>query len=132
NYSEALNNYSASVNIRQELDDKPGVADSYNNIGLIYLDQGNYPEALKNYLQALKMYEALPGGNSSKRRIATEYINIGNVYLYQTHYPEALKNYSQALISMKEVGEKKGTADCYTNIGAIYYLQKNYGEALSN
>ena len=47
NYPEALKNYLASLKIREEIGDKQRIAESYNNIGNVYENMGNYPEALK-------------------------------------------------------------------------------------
>ena len=68
---------------------KKGIANSYNNIGVVYESQGNYPEALKSYLASLKIQEEI--GN--KYGISASYNNIGEVYFKQGNYPEALKNY---------------------------------------
>ena len=35
------------------------IAGHYNNIGVVYQYMGNYPEALKNYFAALKIFEEI-------------------------------------------------------------------------
>ena len=47
---EALKNNLASLKIKEEIGDKEGISISIHNIGSVYEAQGNYPEALKNYL----------------------------------------------------------------------------------
>jgi two-component system, NarL family, sensor histidine kinase UhpB len=101
-------------------------ARNYNNIGIINYYQGNYPEALKNYLSYLEISEEI--GN--KRSIATSSANIGIVYSHQGNYPEALKNYYTALKIYEETGDKEGMSRTYNNIGTIYNVQGNYSEAL--
>ena len=70
-----------------------GIANAYTNIGIVCANQGNYPEALKNYFAALKIREE----TGDKQGIASSYNNIGIVYYFQGNYPVALKNYFAAL-----------------------------------
>ncbi|HET6244230.1 MAG: tetratricopeptide repeat protein [Bacteroidetes bacterium] len=105
-----------------------GIAVSLNNIGLIYTYQGNYPEALKNYLSSLKIREEL----GDKFGIASSLNNIGYIYSNQGNYPEALKNHLASLKIREELGDKKGNAGSLINIGLIYTNQGNYPEALKN
>jgi tetratricopeptide (TPR) repeat protein len=90
----------ASV-LAQSLRFKKGEAQSYNNIGNIFWYQGNYPEALKNHLTALKIREEI----KDKQGVAYSYGNIGNVYWTQGNLPEALDSLlssskSSALVSI--------------------------------
>ncbi|MCE9539681.1 MAG: tetratricopeptide repeat protein [Bacteroidetes bacterium] len=103
-------------------------ANSFNKIGFMYKIQGNYQEALKNYFEALKIFEVI--GN--KKNIAASYNNIGNVYYAQGNYPEALKNHFASLKLSEAIDDKGGIARSYNNIGNIYDSQGNYAEALKN
>jgi len=91
-------------------------ATAYINIGNIYKEQGNYPEALKNYFVSLKIGEEI----TDKKGMAYSYNNIGLIYWRQGNYTEALKNYFACLKIMEEIGGKKGMAASYNNIGLIY------------
>ncbi|MEP7169200.1 MAG: tetratricopeptide repeat protein [Bacteroidota bacterium] len=128
NYSEAMKENTASLEIRKEIGDKAGIASAYNNIGNIYGEMGNYPEALKTYLASLKAREEM----NDKERIGASYNNIGNIYYRMNNFPEALKNHYASLKINEEMGNKSGTATSYNNIGGINTLQGNYGEALKN
>lgn len=99
-----------------------------NIIGVVCDDQGNYPEALKNYFAAMKIREAI----GDKKGIGTSYNNIGNIYYGQGNYAEALKNHFSSLKIKKELGDKYGIATSYNNIGISYKEQNNYAEALKN
>jgi tetratricopeptide (TPR) repeat protein len=96
------------------------------NIGIVYRNQGNYPEALKNYFASMKIREAI----GDKNGIAGSYSNIGSVYYDQGNYPEALKNHFASLKIYEAIGHKYGIALSYGNIGNVYYNQGNYPEAL--
>ena len=107
---------------------KKGIATAYNNIGGVYWQQGNYPDALKYFFNALKIFEEL--GN--KKGIANVYTFIGNIYEQQGNYPDALKNHFASLKINEEIGEKIGIANSYHNIGIIYYRLGNWPDALKN
>ena len=128
NYSEALKNQIASLEIKETIGDKKGISASYNNIGLIYKSQGDYPEALKKYFASLKIDEAL----GDQKGIAGSYNNIGSIYNFQRNYQEALKNYFASLKIRIAIDDKNGIAVSYNNIGSVYNEQNNYSEALKN
>ena len=62
--------------------------------------QGNYPEALKLYEEALRIAEKL--GNLSGK--ASTLNNIGEIYRAQENYPEALKRIEKALEILNKLG----------------------------
>jgi tetratricopeptide (TPR) repeat protein len=103
-------------------------AKAYNNVGLVYFDQSNYAEALKNHLASLKLRLEI----DDKIGIANSYNNIGMVYFDQGNYPLVLKNYFASLRIREQIGDKKGIADSYMNIGNVYYRQANYPETMKN
>ncbi len=117
-----------SLNIYKEIGYRKGIVSSYNNMGLIYESQGNYPEALKKHFASLKIKEEI----KDKRGIAISYNNIGNIYWYQGNYPAALNNFLAALKLIEETGDKERIASSYNNIGNVYSSQNNYSEALNN
>lgn len=98
----------------------------FTNLGLIYFDQGNYSEALKNYLAGLRISEEL----DYKRGVAISYNNIGNVYTIQKNFPEALKNHFKFLKMAEAEKDDWMIAYAYSNIGIIYDEQNKFEEAL--
>ncbi|HTB07065.1 MAG TPA: tetratricopeptide repeat protein [Bacteroidia bacterium] len=106
---------------------KRGEARSYINIGAIYDDQGNYPQALAYDNKALKLKQAL----NDKKGIADAYNNIGIVYEEQSNYPIALEYFFKGRTLYMELGLKSGLALAYTNIGIIYMDQDNNDSALA-
>lgn len=114
--------------ISEKLHYKFGEAIAYNIIGMVYVYQNNYPEALNNLFVALKKWEEI----GDKLRTADSYNHVGIVYLYQGNYPEALKNFFAGLKIFEEVEDKKGIVHSYNNIGIVYKNQGKYPEALKN
>ena len=73
----------------------PDTATSYNNTGVIYYLQGNYPQALDSFLRALEIREQVLG--KGHLRTADSYNNVGRLYQRLNNYPLALKYLQQSL-----------------------------------
>ena len=108
----------------------PDIATSYNNIGVIYSDKGDYDKALEYHLKAMEIRESVLGANHPDT--AMSYNNIGNVYFYKGDYDKALEYYLKA-VKIKEsvLGVNHPyTATSYNNIGEIYSDKGDYDKAL--
>jgi len=75
-YASAIDYYTRSLTIREEIGDKQGTASSLNNIGSNYHEQGNYASAIDYYTRSLTIYEEL----ENKKGIASSLGNIGLIY----------------------------------------------------
>ncbi|MFI5150996.1 MAG: sensor histidine kinase [Bacteroidia bacterium] len=128
NYPAALKRHFAALETREEIKDLKGIGQSYNNIGLVYKEQGALADALKNYMSALDIFTKLQDQYS----IATCYSNIGIIQKSQGHYPEALKNYFLSLEIRKKIGDKWGIGQSYNNIGNVYNNEGDLALALEN
>ena len=82
---KALGYAREALNLATEIDDKKGMAASYNNLGIIYRNQGGLDKALDYYLTSLRIYEGL----DNKEGIATTKNNIANLYAVKKDYAEA-------------------------------------------
>lgn len=127
-YDSALLYANEAKTLALALGFKRGAAKAYNNIGIVYKYQANYPEALKNYLIVLTIWKDI----GDKKGIAYANGNMGNIYSKQGNYTEALKNHFACLKIFEECNDKHGIANCFTNIGNVYYQQENYSESLKN
>ena len=124
-YAKAIDYYTQSLKIREEIGDKKGIASSLNNIGNIYDDQGDYSNANDYYTQSLKIYEEL----GDKKGTANSLNNIGIIYKKQRDYAKAIDYYTQSLKIEEEIGDKQGIAASLGNIGIIYKDQGDYAKA---
>ena len=105
---------------------------SYNNIGIVYYNLGEYDKALEYYFKALEIQKAVLG--EKHRDTAVSYNNIGAVYQNLGDYDKALEYHNKALEIRKEVLEEKhsDTAISYGNIGAVYGNLGDYDKALEH
>jgi tetratricopeptide (TPR) repeat protein len=105
-YRSAISEAESGAQVRRSLDDKVGLAEDFNTLGLANLYLGNYSTALSNYQQALKL--DLDRG-SAEGEIARQN-NIGNVYYFQGHYSEALRAYQVAMDKVNATTSQKWNA----------------------
>ncbi len=131
-YHDAEEIYLRQIVLAEELYglEHPSTATSYNNIGLVYDNQGDYGKALEYYLKALAIHEKTLGREHPST--ATSYNNIGLVYGNQGDYGKALEYFFKALaIHEKTLGpEHPDIATLYNNIGGMYKDQGDYDRAL--
>jgi len=123
---KALEYFSKTLHINEEIGNKVGIASTLGNIGLVYNHHSDYPRALEYYSKALHINEEI----GYKVGIAINHLNIGNVYSNLTDYPKALEYYSKALQINEEFGYKQGIAINFTCIGVVYNNLSDYPKAL--
>ena len=131
-YEEAKQIYLRLIPLSEEIygPESEDTATSYNEIGLVYYYQGDYPQALDYFFKALAIDERVLGKDHPGT--ATDYNNIGGVYYSQGDYPQALEYYFKALAIRERVlgTDHPDTATSYNNIGLVYDNQGDYPQAL--
>ncbi|MFT6138159.1 MAG: signal transduction histidine kinase [Salibacteraceae bacterium] len=127
-YEKALHCFNRCLKLRIASGNQIGIASVFNNIGLVYFEQGDYSNALKYYLKSLKIEEKL----KNEKGISATLSNIGLIYKDQADYGTALKFYNRSLKIKIEIGDKMGESHALVNIGVVYMIQGSYEDALSN
>jgi two-component system sensor histidine kinase UhpB len=126
NYLEAKKYANEALHLSEKINFKKGVANAYNNFGVISWYEGNYSEALKFHSSALKLRLEI----NDKQGIANSYNNLALIYSDQGNYPEALKNHFASLRIYEELNDRIGLARSYNNLGEIYRNQNSNQDAL--
>ncbi|MGZ3865849.1 MAG: tetratricopeptide repeat protein [Bacteroidia bacterium] len=88
----------------------------YKAIGLAYYYKGNYPKALANYFESLKLAEEI----KNTRDMVGCYLNLGNVYLIEHKTDLALEYYFKGLKVLDETKDNMYLGNCYGSIGNVY------------
>jgi len=104
------------------------IAVCYSNIGATNYLSGNYPEALKNWQNALQVYQSFDDLNG----IASTSGNLGITYLSIGEYEHALEYLRTSLDAYKEDGDSAGMARQYNNLGNTYDNVDDYEAALEH
>lgn len=104
-----------ALNLATEINDKKGMAASYNNLGISYRNQGAIDKALEYYITSLKIYEQL--GN--KEGIATLKNNISTIYSIKKDYGLAVNYLEQSYAILMELGDKVKIVGSMNNLGNL-------------
>ena len=108
--------YNRSLLISEEIGDKRGISASLNNIGALYMNQGQGVRALEFFTKSLKIREEI----GDKLGIGTCLLNIGVLYDEQGgNETKALEFYNKSLKIFQEINYKQGIAIALSNIGEI-------------
>ncbi len=124
-FNRALEYYQKSLKIREELGDRKGISDSYNNIGIIHYEQGNYSRALEYYQKSLKITEEL----GDRDGIATSLGNIAGLNIELKNYTNAIVEANKSLNIAKEIGALHLERIAYEHLFASYDSLRNYKKA---
>jgi len=125
-FDSALENYTLSLKLRQQMGDIMQAANTLNNIGSVYSDMGNFNNALKYYNEALALRRQIKDVTG----ISTTLNNIGNLYLSLGNKDKALAYFQMSLKSAEQVGFVYNVALCSRKIGEIYLAQHNTAQAI--
>jgi len=115
-----------ALTLATDINDKKGMAASYNNLGVAYRNQGALEKALEYYLASLSIYEQL----NNKEGIATAKNNIGTIYSLKKDYGQAMKNYEESHAIFTEIGDEKHIIGAMNNLGNLHSELQLYEQAL--
>ena len=110
-YPKALDYYTRSLKIDEQLGNQQGIAVTLGNIGLIYSDQGDDSKALDYFTRSLKIFEQL----GHQQGIANWLNNIGFIYLKQGDNANALRYCQEGYDLALSIGvllEQKFACEC--------------------
>ncbi|GAB4335919.1 MAG: hypothetical protein OHK0038_13900 [Flammeovirgaceae bacterium] len=124
--SKSIDYGEQALMLSQKLGYKKGIANAYNNMGVVHKNQGNYPQSLEFHFKALKIREEM----GDEAGVAASSSNLGSVYQHQGNYTESLKYYEKCL----EIDERSGEADYIAStlgsIGNVYLLKGDFTKAI--
>lgn len=95
---------------------KIGLASAISNIGYLCEGKGDMPQALKHYLDALKIFESI----NYEQGMASSLNNIAAIYVFQNNTNKALEYCNKSLSIREKIGDKLGMSYTLDNIGTTY------------
>jgi tetratricopeptide (TPR) repeat protein len=105
---------------------KVGEARAYNNIAIVYNEQGELDKAFEYYSKSLNIYQQL----NDKKGLTGAYCNLGLLYFDKGDYAKSLEYQFKSLKMEEELGNKQGIGDSYGNIGLVYHEKGELEKAL--
>jgi tetratricopeptide (TPR) repeat protein len=121
----AIQYFERSKKVAKNTNTPSRLARAHYYLADIHNDQGNYINALEEYLQALKLYEK--GGK--KNQIANCLTNIATVHAQLKDFKQAQAFINRSLTYSDVVTNPEETYQNYSNIGYVYSLMKDYPNA---
>jgi tetratricopeptide (TPR) repeat protein len=92
------------------------LASAHNNLGIIYMDRGNYVDATSNYYDAIKLQEKINDLSS----MGKAYGNLALIYQNQNDFEKAKELLEKSLAMRMQIKDSAGIAYAYANIGMNY------------
>ncbi|AFY82524.1 tetratricopeptide repeat protein [Oscillatoria acuminata] len=123
----AIQSWKTALAIYQQLENRPGISDSLNNLGAAYTNLGQYREAINFYQQSLAIKRQL----EDKRGIVASLNNLGLAYDSLGQYREAINFHQQSLEIKRQIEDKGGIANSLNNLGNAYNSLGQYREAIN-
>ena len=133
-FSNSRERYEEALKIAQEKNDLQSIKYCMSNLGVLYIDLGNFNKALEYINYAL--HEDLAADN--KQAIAFDYQNIGVTYRriaflsgLNSDFSRALNQLNKGLQIAREISDKKLMNRILISIGAVYSDQGRFLDARS-
>ena len=129
-YEKAIEYYSLYVQENEAKGKDVNLATSYNNMGIVYYNQGKHQKALECHLKSLHIRKSVYG--ETHPSVASSYNNIGLGYYNQGEYNKALDYYLKSTNIYNSVcagGNHPDVALPYNNLGNLYDNQGEYTKA---
>lgn len=124
-YDESAKNYTAALDIYQQLNNFKGLNDSYQGLGRIQDFMGNYDAAIELYKKALAYCLKTPDDADDGEC----YNVLGVTYDNKGDFSKALDYYFKALLIDLKHNNQASAANKYSNIGVIMQELELYQKA---
>lgn len=134
NHVKAIEYYHTSIELDPDPDKKKGI---FGDIGTIYLNIGDYPNAVKYFEEAYNIQnrELLAGKNCTLNdtlNLMALLISLGDVDYSLSQFDKALKNYHIAEDYNQAVKDKFIDLLIYQGLGKCFQSKKDYALAIQN
>jgi signal transduction histidine kinase len=115
-----------ALSLAEEIKWDKGIAQSYNDMGILLIDQSDFKKAIYYFEQSLAIREKL----NNKTGVASAHNKIGIVYQKQGKLKEALEHQIEALKIYEELDQERWIAYSLNNIAIIHQNLGNLENSL--
>lgn len=124
-YHRSTSNAFNAIKVAEEYKDTVSLIDAFNNLGIDFMLQEDYPKSIEYFDQVRLLSEQF--GDSL--RLGHALNNLGLTYGYMDEIERELSYYDQASTIFLDIGEKEGYANTLLNSGTAYTLLEQFSEA---
>ena len=117
-----------SLEYAQSISYEYGIADSYNNLGILYDLQDQPEEAIVHYNKAIEINKRL--GKNRRWQLGTNYNNLGIIFKNKETFDSSQLMYEAALSIMVEMKQDYGRGVVLDNLGTMFNKKGDYDEAV--
>ena len=109
-------------NLASEVGYEYGLSRAYNMLGINYNIQGDLPQSLEYFLNAIKAASKL----NDNKYLGEINNNIGLNYFKQGNTKQAVEHYKKALQLNESTNNLSGLSITYCNLGVVYSAEKDF------
>ena len=124
-WNKAIEYYEKSLRTKEKLGDVHGIAQTYNNLGLVYANKGEWNKAIEYYEKSLETFEKL----GDKQGMSITLNNLGEVSLKNGNWEKA-NDYLKRSIAFAEELAPISTVEILANFGVLLELEDQYSDAI--
>ncbi len=114
-----------ALSLATEINDRKGMAASYNNLGVAYKAQGALDKALEYYIRSLNIFTEL----DNKEGIATTKNNIASIYSIKGEFGQAMKYLEESYNQLIQMGDESRLVGSLNNLGNLHLDLQLYEKA---
>ena len=126
NLDQALDFAQQALRMKEDLGDRGEAGNTHNQLGLIYWERSDYPNAIQHLNTAIAIAAAV----DDKELEGSARNNLGLVFDERGQYQHSLEQYRHALDLHRQTHFERGEGDTLGNIGGVYLLLGKFREAL--
>lgn len=113
---EAINNFLKVISMYDKIGNRNAIKNSCNNIGMIYTDLNDYPNALVYFERSLSESRNV----NKKPEIVSSLINIANTHSQAGNYEKSVKTLDEATTIARELNDVKLLKNIYSLLAENY------------
>ena len=126
NKDKAIEYGNKAIELGKKNNFKKGIAQAYNDLGIIYYDRQDFDTAIHLYQQAFPLRMEL----KDEKGVAALFNKIGIVYQKEAKFDSALNYAQRALVLYEKLNDKVGISYSLNNIGIVNQNMGNIDKAL--
>jgi len=126
-FNKAINYYEKSAEVKDNINDRPGLSDVMDNIGNLYYKQRYLEKSIDSYKKSAALNEQL----NKQDNLGSNYNKLGVAYYKMGNYDEAEKYYQKSLEIKLQTGNNKDVSMTFNNLGNLNLDQNKYKKAIT-